>query len=1671
MGFSFRPLGRRITDIFDANSQDDQKRRLAAGQPRMYLDQQRQLSSPTQIPYNQGIMPATPQRNVASRVFDQVNPFDNNRTWQQTTPTNTKSLWQQGVQSGSQLVRGTAPGIIKSVNTAKAGVGGLYGLGEIGASSVFGTDQGYQNTLSGVDATMKRDLSPNAGALGLGTVFKNYNEALNATPLDIAKKSARYGVQNYLEGKSLSYGAPVGDAIMKEGVVQGIKSQVPNLIKNFGLNAAQGGVTAYNQGASRSDILKSGLLNAFAGTVGDVGLGIGGAVIGDIAKAPKTALSNVTSKLVGNTPLNEDGFLSLGGNKKRTPEQYRMEIKNRLQEEYNQFALNKDQWRKDTNNPSAKAQFTENGRMFKEYLKNPDTFIDKYNLMPPEMQKPKVSLKTKTVSEALAPVQNPGDSSLFNNTTLNQPANNLDINMERFKATRNPNAVKPGLSVAEQVGRLSDDQMVTQMVNDLGVSENVARKIVADNNKAAIATNLYGSKDLIRGADSPDAYATKVMGEANKRGQAALNQNAPQVSKTAEPTVILKEQLANVDTPRTEAPNIKQFIDNLPDTRQTTRVNADAIIGEGTQWLRKGGQAIDDALRAKGDTFENFNRVIQQAYEDVVAGKKPNVSTFHQSLYDTLEPILGRLLKESGLDIKKLPYYLPRMKKGGEMIPMGNTLVDAIDSATMGSQFKRTGALSLDDADLSPESLARYATQTLSEKYRHTMAVDDIIKAADERGAPISMKQATDAVDMKNQLANDLADAAKKGKDFTNDTVSDLNKLGKMENIPQKVNNYSPTMFAQTPENILKGGNVLRDGFEQYDYAHGYGNEFVDLFTQNNIPKEQFGDALRQSILKQNPNADIKVVDNAVNYVTRTMQRQGLEPSATNGLVIQAYKNVAKDQMVNLGKTTQFTNNKMRKVISEQINGRLLKDAHEQNASQIFNSLVTDRVNVSLRGLNVTSAVFELGDIGNIFSNYGLKNLKSTKFGLGKIDGDNLRFSHKYGEADASYMTPDMPQIKALDTIWENPNTSYPSKMWQSYRHFEDKLLVFRYVEQHKTELFFRTAEKFYRDKGLSGGELVNRVMSDYKNTMLPYKLSTANRIIGKMPKALTQYANWSIQATKRLGRTISGTNEAGKFGEIDRGARIARGIGTELLPKAAAAALLGVPVMQILGMRDYTGVTNSDFTGINNEDKTKIDEVVRLLSLSPALSLGGNFYYANRRNEIADAKKAAGDSYGTNRRPQDQPLNVALQSGQMLLPFRTQWKKTTDVLDAKNRGYYMNRDGRVQTQGPQGLEALQGAVFGKDYTPTMREYQDNPNIVSVLQGKAKPQDLITKNESVSTTIQNFGGTSTRDFKRPLSADVRSPYSQKYINASPGDRPQILESGRSYNKEIDTLKKESPQKYQIYIDTMKDNVDPEKWNKRTNGGSDLTTFKMEAERNKLLKKDFGTPYDPVYDLPDAQAKQYATYKSVVTGEDLALRNVLNKEEWYKKFKEVRAKYYENNPYTVGTQEYKNTERVKQWDALDNELGAYVYDKNAKEVPGWAKDYPLVYQKKAIIAKYGYDSQERKDFNKTYYDQELAQKDQYEKAQLNVINQMRKIENANPMSWEAYQQATAIANTDGTSSKFSQKAKTGGSAKSGRFTVSFKQDSTIKLDKTAAKIKQKSNYAVQKPKVSIKKSLV
>lgn len=222
----------------------------------------------------------------ASRAFDQVNPFDNNRTWQQRTPTQSKSTVQQIGQLGGQTARAVGGGTARLLNTTAAAISEIPATvrGEVAMRT--GNQKALSNALT-AQRNMRDQLygTQNQGLLGRGTIFKSPEERLTASPADVIKRVGGAVAESGLEVVSAGMGGVAGKTIARQGIRQGLKTQLPTIGKNALLNTAQGGVNAYNQGASGKDILKSAAIGGTVGTVADVGLGLASAGVSRAAKS------------------------------------------------------------------------------------------------------------------------------------------------------------------------------------------------------------------------------------------------------------------------------------------------------------------------------------------------------------------------------------------------------------------------------------------------------------------------------------------------------------------------------------------------------------------------------------------------------------------------------------------------------------------------------------------------------------------------------------------------------------------------------------------------------------------------------------------------------------------------------------------------------------------------------------------------------------------------------------------------------------------------------------------------------------------------------------------------------------------------------------------------------------------------------------------------------------------------------------------------------------------------------------------------------------------------------------------------------------------------------------------------------------------------------------------
>lgn len=235
-----------------------------------YAQQQQQQQQPQGPQYK---APESNERSFLEKIMDQANIFDNNRTYKQATPTQSKSSFQQLGQAGGQVSRNMFPATLQTINSTGEFLGDTVDLGRVGVARATGNKQAERAALN--RGLASRYSAPGQGLFGVGGLITSEQAQKPIAPSDLTKKIVGKGIEAYTEGKGLKMGGFVGKELLDQGVKQGFKSQLPNIGKNYLLNTVQGGVSAYNAGGSKEDIMKNALLSGPIGTVADVGLGVG----------------------------------------------------------------------------------------------------------------------------------------------------------------------------------------------------------------------------------------------------------------------------------------------------------------------------------------------------------------------------------------------------------------------------------------------------------------------------------------------------------------------------------------------------------------------------------------------------------------------------------------------------------------------------------------------------------------------------------------------------------------------------------------------------------------------------------------------------------------------------------------------------------------------------------------------------------------------------------------------------------------------------------------------------------------------------------------------------------------------------------------------------------------------------------------------------------------------------------------------------------------------------------------------------------------------------------------------------------------------------------------------------------------------------------------------------
>lgn len=333
-------------------------------------------------------------------------------------------------------------------------------------------------------------------------------------------------------------------------------------------------------------------------------------------------------------------------------------------------------------------------------------------------------------------------------------------------------------------------------------------------------------------------------------------------------------------------------------------------------------------------------------------------------------------------------------------------------------------------------------------------------------------------------------------------------------------------------------------------------------------------------------------------------------------------------------------------------------------------------------------------------------------------------------------------------------------------------------------------------------------------------------------------------------------------------------------------------------------------------------------------------------------------------------------------------------ITDPENKIYYEGDNGNNVTKYSDELPAndqlwnrIRAAVMA--YVPLANETN---SLYSATQGK---EDYYGKERTVPEAIMRiFGAKAETNDKDARKGRIESkayfeedlPAVQKFVRENP-------DLSSAY------FKLKDPSRNRITNQKTSDLITPEKWdiiNSDTSGR--LFNF-LKTQAMAATKKDKKRPLDPIYEVPDDQAKYIAEMRSRPSGDDIEAQEILRATtDWFPAYEDKYFDYLDKNS--------KYFDNLKPFEgAADPNKRVESYNETSKPIvqPPIIKQYYQIKNKSVDEAKAFY--QNNKDALGTAFDT-------YAAGRLQRINALRKIEGYDPISAETFANATFGFDADG-----------------------------------------------------------
>lgn len=593
--------------------------------------------------------------DTASRAYDQVNPFDNNRTFKQRTPTNSKSFVQQAGQVGGQTARAVAGNTARFVNTANLGARQIADTAKMTVADLTHNPIASGNAQQQARQDYNR-FTTHGGVLNTGTFFKSPEEAASGRLSTAARRIG--GGTLGTAGEIIPFAR--GATLAKPGT-----KLLPTVARGALEGAGYGAVAGVANELTNSD--KFNVRNIIRSAATGAALGGGGAAAVPAVRAGAKVVAN-------RTPLNEVGAIGKdisGDTQGFVKPSDGQRIVMMSPDEYIKQAFKKQP----NYNPEAHPDAIKRATQYAEAMKNGDKFpiptisdnaqdgfhrafaakMNGIGQIPVELKTTPVKTVKIKGNDSLSPSKNFDSQAYVKEQTARQEAARAssipakirtmaDTAKSKFIDTYAP-LEDPVKQAMKQGTKIDPKKNITIAIDRVLQSDRIAGQYIKDNGLDKIVQGVPDTKSFdqyLIARHAEDLNKNKIKTGRNAEADAQLvNSLAPQyepyaqqlnkynqslLDKTVEYGLISKETASYLK---------KQYPNYVPINRIFTDEELAGVKGNGSGPASISTQSVVQRLKGSERQIESpLNSILQKTQSVIEQGERNNAAKILTSYKD-----------------------------------------------------------------------------------------------------------------------------------------------------------------------------------------------------------------------------------------------------------------------------------------------------------------------------------------------------------------------------------------------------------------------------------------------------------------------------------------------------------------------------------------------------------------------------------------------------------------------------------------------------------------------------------------------------------------------------------------------------------------------------------------------------------------------------------------------------------------------------------------------------------------------------------------------------------------------------------------------------------------------------------------------------------------------------